>query len=249
MRSFLFNLTLSIFLFSISAFSQQNNFKTLKLENEVKTSFKNNNDGLELSSSLQNNSRKSPALAIIYSLLLPGMGELYADSYSSGKYFTIAEGALWGVFFGMNTYGNWQRDQYKSYAQSTGGVNPNGKNSDFYATIADYQSVYEYNNIKALDREFTQMLDPSQNYWQWPSTTDRKAYRTLWTSSEQTFNNVRFVVGAMIVNRIISAINAVRLVAAYNKNQSTETSWSLSAGISSQVNLPPSLTLNFQKNF
>jgi hypothetical protein len=36
--------------------------------------------------------RKSPALAILYSILLPGMGELYAGDYSSGKYFTIADG-------------------------------------------------------------------------------------------------------------------------------------------------------------
>jgi hypothetical protein len=40
------------------------------------------------------------------------MGELYAESYTSGKYFTIAEGALWGVFIGMNSYANWQRIEF-----------------------------------------------------------------------------------------------------------------------------------------
>ncbi len=40
-------------------------------------------------------SKKSVGLAAIYSLLLPGMGELYAEGFSSGKYFLIAEGVLW----------------------------------------------------------------------------------------------------------------------------------------------------------
>ena len=40
--------------------------------------------------------RKSPMLAIVYSLLLPGMGELYGGDYSLGKYLTIADAVFWG---------------------------------------------------------------------------------------------------------------------------------------------------------
>ena len=50
--------------------------------------------------SLQNNiklERKNPGMAVILSLLLPGMGELYAGSYDEGKIFTIADGVLWEI--------------------------------------------------------------------------------------------------------------------------------------------------------
>ena len=176
-------------------------------------------------------------MAIVYSLLLPGMGELYAESYESGKYFTIAEGALWGTYIGINTYGNWQKDRYISFAASNGNVNIQGKDDDYFATISEYVSIEQYNNEKALERNFIEMLDENEYYWKWTSE-DRKTYRSMWVSSEQSFNNLRFVVGALIINRIASAINAVRLVSAYNRRQAEELSWNISAGVENSINLP-----------
>jgi hypothetical protein len=124
------------------------------------------------------------------------MGELYADGYSSGKYFTIADGILWGTFIGMNVYSNWQKENYKSYA----------------ASHAD-----DFNNEKALERNFDEMYNKERYFWKWETTAERKTFRSMWASSEQTSNDIRFVVGALILNRVASAINAVRLIAAYNK--------------------------------
>ena len=136
--------------------------------------------------------------------MLPGMGELYADSYESGKYFTIAEGVMWGTYIGINTYGNWQKDRYKSFAAANGGVNVEGKDDDYFATISEYLSIEQFNNEKALERNFTEMLNENQYFWKW-SSEDRRTYRSMWVSSEQAYNNLRFVVGAMIINRIASA--------------------------------------------
>lgn len=192
--------------------------------------------------------KKNAGLAIIYSLLLPGMGELYAESYESGKYFTIAEGALWVTYIGINTYGNWQKDRYKSFAVAKGNVNPQGKDDEYFATISEYISIEQYNNEKALERNFIEMLDENEYYWKWTSE-DRKTYRSMWVSSEEAFNNLRFVVGALIINRIASAVNAVRLVSAYNKKQAEELSWNIYAGIENSINLPNHFTINFQKSF
>lgn len=236
-----------LLILSYSAFGQS--YSQLKLENDVKSNqkeYKTNNSSAVFDNA---QSKKSPGLAIIYSLLLPGMGELYADSYSSGKYFTVAEGVLWGTYLGINTYGNWQKDRYRSYAESYGGVNLNGKGDTYFSTIGDYQNIDEYNTQQALDRNFDKILNTSENYWKWQSNTDRKTYRSMWVSSEQSYNSLRFVVGAMIVNRILSAINAVRLVSAYNKQLTTETSWNLSMGVSKNLNLPTTLTLNFNQSF
>ncbi len=216
---------------------------TLELKNIVKENLKQQSPDITIPAA---RTKKNPGLAIIYSLLLPGMGELYADGYSSGKYFTIAEGTLWGLFIGMNTYANWQKDRYQAYAVTNGGVSSTGKNDDFYATIGDYTSVDQFNEEKALNREFSAMYNVETNYWNWPTTDQRRTYRGMWTSSEQTFNDIRFVVGALIVNRLASAINAVRLVSAYNKNLNTELSWNVSVGLQNKAELPTSLVLNFQ---
>jgi len=52
----------------------------------------------------------------------------------------------------------------------------------------------------------------------------------MWVSSENAFNNVRFAVGALILNRLASAVNAVRLVAAYNRHLKDEKKVSLYFG-------------------
>ncbi len=194
--------------------------------------------------------KKNAGLAIIYSLLLPGMGELYADNYSSGKYFTIAEGALWATFIGMNVYGNWQENRYKTYAQTYAGVNPDGKDEDYYATIGLYTSIENFTIMKKhLNADNDEMLNEQKFFWKWNSTEQRKTYRSMWTSSEQTFNDVRFVVGAMLVNRLISAINAVRSVSSYNSELEKEVSWNVSLGLDRDFLNQEIYKINFQTSF
>lgn len=192
--------------------------------------------------------KKNSGLAILYSLLLPGMGELYAESYNSGIYFTIAEGVLWGTYIGMDTYANWQKNRYESYAISGAGINPDGKDKDFYSRISLYSNIDQYNNEKALERKFDEMYDPQQYFWKWNSTEERRMYREMWLSSEQTFNDIRFVIGAMLLNRLASAVNAVRMVSKYN-SRLEEQSWNVSIGTFSHPNIPASLTLNFSTSF
>lgn len=190
-------------------------------------------------------SKKSVILAITYSLLLPGMGELYAGNYSSGKYFTIAEGVFWGTYIGMNTYSNWQKDRYHSFAASNSRVNVAGKDDGYFTNIGIYTDVNEYNDYMSRNGDFNKMYNTELYYWKWTGS-DRTTYRTMWTAGEQWHNNLRFVVGALVLNRVVSAINAGRLVAAYNKNASQELGWNISAGVSSVASLPTGVILNFQ---
>ena len=195
------------------------------------------------------NQKKNPALAILYSMLLPGMGELYAGDYSSGKYFTIADGVLWGAFTGFEIYGKWKENDYKSFAESKGGVKLSGKEAEYFANIGIYQSIDDYNTAMELNRNFDKTYNTAIYYWKWNDNNQRKEYRDLWSSSESAYTNVRFVVGALILNRLISAVNAVRLVSAYNKNLSQEISWNISVGLNNHPTLPTSITFNFVKSF
>ena len=240
--SFIILLFASCFI-SAQEFEQKNLFH---LKNEFSSSL--NSESNSILPQFFESKKKNTGLAIIYSLLLPGMGELYAESYESGKYFTIAEGVLWGSYLGINTYGNWQKERYKSFAASKGGVNLEGKDDEYFATIGEYLSIEQYNNQKALERNFGEMLNENKYYWKWTSE-DRKTYRSMWVSSEQAFNSLRFVVGALIINRIASAVNAVRLVSKYNKQQSEEIGWIISAGIDNSINIPNHITINFQTSF
>lgn len=233
---------------SLIELKQQSTFSYQHSDLEIQNpKFKIQNIELEFRS--PESEKKNPALAILYSMLLPGMGELYAGDYSSGKYFTIADGALWGAFAGFEIYGKWKENDYKSFAESKGGVNLSGKEAEYFANIGIYQSIDDYNAAMELNRDFDKTYNTAAYYWKWGDNDQRKEYRDLWSSSESAFTNVRFVVGALILNRLISAVNAVRLVSAYNKNLSQEVTWNVSVGLNENPTLPTSITFNFVKSF
>lgn len=194
-------------------------------------------------------SKKSAGLAILYSMILPGMGELYAGDYGSGIYFTAADAALWGVYAGYSIYGKWKEDDYKAFAVTNGGITTDGKDDSYYASIGIYMNIEEYNRIQELNRSFSFVYNTDTHYWKWNNNEDRRKYRELWKSSEQAYNNLRFAVGALILNRIISAINAVRLVAVHNRNLNESIGWNISFEVVNNSNLPSTLKLNLVKSF
>jgi hypothetical protein len=193
--------------------------------------------------------KKSPALAILYSALLPGMGELYAGNYSLGQYLTITEAVLWGTYIGIEKYGDWKKESYQSYAKSAGGVDLTNKNEEYFAKIADYRDIVQYNEEMSAQRNFKAMYNSESHYWNWATTSERRTYRSMWVSSQVSYNNLRFVVGGMILNRIASIINAVRLVTAYNKSQQANNSWNMNVNYSLDEYSPSNLSVNFQLQF
>ncbi|MBK7104182.1 MAG: hypothetical protein IPH62_02730 [Ignavibacteriae bacterium] len=221
------------------------NESLLNLKSNLLVNFEKNSTPL-----IQDNfEKKSAAMAILYSVLLPGMGELYAGDYSTGQYFTIADGVIWSSFAGFTIYGNNKENDYKSFAKSYGNVLLNGKDEEYFANISLYQNVEEFNTEKELNREFDAVYNVNTHFWDWQNSTQRKEYRELWSSSETAYRNVRFAVGALILNRIVSAIFAVKAVNNYNKKQSNELSWNVNFGFENQLNLPSNFKMNFQQRF
>jgi len=243
------NILIPLILLSIPIFSQTDveSFYTFKQQIVEEISITTNAEHQLVFDDVKQ--KKNTGLAILYSLLLPGMGELYADAYDSGVYFTVADGVLWGTFAGMNVYANWQKDRYISYSQSNASVNSEGRDEDYYATIGKYLSIDQYNDEKALERNFDEMYNTEKYFWKWKTSTEQKNYQGMWVSSEQTFNDVRFVVGALLLNRVISAINAVRLVSRYNNNLSQEVGWNVTFGVQSNPDNSSSYNINFITSF
>ena len=161
--------------------------------------------------------KKSPALAAIYSLLLPGMGELYAGGFSSGKYFLMAEGALWLTYGAFTVVGNSQQEDSRTYAVSRAGIDPAGKDDQFYVDIGNFLTTEEYNDKQLRDRQPELLYSRAKGEgWTWDSDATRQAYKDERLSSEHTYNNRKFIVAAIVVNHIASAINAARAAASHN---------------------------------
>ncbi len=162
--------------------------------------------------------KKSTGLAALYSLLLPGMGEVYTGSFSSsGKYFLLAEGILWLTYAAFDVYANSLRDDARTFSATYAGVNLAGKNDQFFVDVGNFNSVDEYNRKKLQDRQPEKLYDPAAGYgWQWDSDASRKTFDARRVSAEQMYNNQKFVIAAVLVNHLASAINAGRAAVVHN---------------------------------
>ncbi len=163
--------------------------------------------------------KKNVGLAATLSLILPGLGEYYVGDYSRGKYFTIAEGALWVTWGAFRSYGTWVRNDARDFAVQHAGITLQNKDNQYFIDIGNYISVDAYNEQALLDREsLTKLYDPnSTESWKWESEEARRQYRSLRVHSDNVFNNADFIIAAVIVNHVLSAIDAGRMAVKHNK--------------------------------
>lgn len=196
--------------------------------------------------------KKSVGLAAIYSLLVPGMGELYAGAFgASGKYFLGAEGALWLTWGAFDIYGNSLRDDARAFAQAHAGASIGGKNDQFFVDLGNFMNTADYNDKKLRDREADKIYDPAAGYaWQWDSDASRATFRDRRVSSESVYNNRKFVIAAVLINHVASAINAARAAIAHNKEvDSGLGDLQIGATVLGGWDRPHGIMFNVAKNF
>lgn len=205
-------------------------------------------------------SKKSPGLAFIYGLLIPGMGHIYSDKFSTGKYFMISEASLWLTFAAFTIYGNWLLDDAYSYATTHAGITVGSKARDdkFFIDIANYRNVDEYNNEMLRFGEYNKLYDPELGYgFYWNSDEERRKYRGDKIGGDRTLNDRLFVVGAIVINHLISGISAVFAANSYNSDLKKSGSggflplggFNMSAGVQKHFNRIDGIKLNISKNF
>ncbi len=192
---------------------------------ETKDKIKNINDESltqhVLGNSFSTGEKKSPFLAVVYSLILPGAGEYYTNRFDVGKYSFAGEAALWILYTGMNMHGYQVRNDGRAFARLHAGFNDENKNDDYYVNVSNFLSVNDFNEKRLRDRDYKSIYDPNSNLaWSWDSDANRKKFRDMRVSADEVLNNTKFVVIAMIANRVFSAINAARLTSNYNSDLS-----------------------------
>jgi hypothetical protein len=233
-----------VLLASASAFGQSN----LKLEMASQMTLTSSSD--PFSGFEDQKPRKSAVLAIAYSLILPGLGDLYAENLGTGKYFIGADAGLWLAYGGFNVYGQWLKNDAKTLAVQSASANFDAKDDKFEVNIGNFADVLSYNEAKLRNREYDLLYDPKSNFaWQWSSDADRLHYKDLRNRGESTLKSSQFVLGALVLNRVIAAISAVRSVSAYNRSVQALSSWRLNARVPGGMLAADGIELTFSKEF
>jgi hypothetical protein len=195
--------------------------------------------------------RKSGTLAVLASIVLPGMGELYAGRFDAGKYPLMVEGALWVGLVGVNSYGTWIQNDARTFAAQHAGVNGAGKDDQFYVNIENYSTLDEYNNAQLVQYNFNAVYPNTAEWqWSWDADANRSAYRQERIHSDEMHNAVAFFVIGMVANRIWSAIEAALFVRRYNASlETTGFVPSLRSELTSYAGRPDGLRLRLTTTF
>lgn len=165
--------------------------------------------------------------AALFSFVLPGAGQWYAGEKNRAGVFLASEGVMWAAFAYFKTVQSVKQTDYEAYALANAGINPDGKDDDFYRILSFYLSRDEYNSAGRI-------IDPSRPYypnteywdWRWRSEEDLEAYRNLRNQRAEARNRSRFALGALVANRLLSAFDAWRTAKSVNRQARMElTGW------------------------
>ncbi len=191
--------------------------------------------------------KKSPGIAILLSLLVPGAGHFYAGRMDVGKYFLTGEVLSWLGLIGINMYGNSLRDDSRTFAVVHSGLNKTGKDDNYYSNIGSFNTIFDYNNDVIRKGEYDKIYDVGSYFWSWDNIDSRAFFETQRRHSERVYNS-RIIFGSvMIVNRIISAISSLILI---NSNSGSSSTMKINTeAISTQNNLFDGVRINLLKSF
>jgi hypothetical protein len=172
--------------------------------------------------------RKSPGRAFIYSLMLPGAGEIYMGYKNRAAVFLGIEALAWAGLIANDLYAQHLVDEYKTYAVQHAGVNRVSKDKQYWIDIGKFDNIYEFNDQRERDRFFDRIYeDEAFYYWQWDSRDNRFTYDAKRINSGEVANRDVFFIGALVLNRLVSAVHSLAMARKHNRQLKENMSWNL----------------------
>lgn len=173
--------------------------------------------------------------AMFYSALLPGWGQAYTQNYTKAGFFLAAEAGTYLAWFRLSKETDWAVDAYKDYAYNMVGIDLES-NKDYYQLIQDNFSSDLYNaSVERYARNVFLIIynDPEgyEDYiatnfiseelsWDWENNKNWDRYKDLRYTKQNFEVYENFAVAALILNRLVSSVDAA--IAARNVNRNIE---------------------------
>jgi len=157
---------------------------------------------------------------IYKSIILPGWGELDLKNDKRSKQFLIQEASIWISFFGLKYISSTYESSYKAFAALHASTDLENKPFQYRVDIGDYNTYDEFIDSKRRNRQTDLIWPENLGYeWQWDSESNRKEYDDMRIISGIAKKYSKFAIGAMIANRIISAIDVLYIQNVQNRGK------------------------------
>ncbi len=183
---------------------------------------------------------------VFLSLLIPGAGELFMGESKMAKIFFGTDLLLWAGYFGTQAYVDVLGNDFRTFATVHADVDASDKEEQYWIEIGSAGNIYEYNEQKRVDRRLNETLPENDKFsWQWDSQQNREKYNELRVKQHDWERRATFLISGLILNRLISAIDVVRLIRKDEKSEKKQKS-SLYFNYLDDVRHGETMSLNLQ---
>ncbi len=149
---------------------------------------------------------------VLQSALLPGWGQKSLNYSDRSRVFTYVESGLVLSIIGSTTYANILKKNYIAYAVAHAAVSSSGKSHEYWVDIGNFATIEDYNDEHLRNREMDDIYEVSPQWgWVWDTDSHRDFFEQKRILSDQMKQVASFGVGAMILNHMVSAIDALYL--------------------------------------
>jgi len=175
-------------------------------------------------------------IAALSSAVLPGMGQLYANNGKKAAFFLSTEALLIFSLLKFNHEKTTAISNYEFYAYENAGL-AKGSSDNIYNLAQKFQSSEEYNrNQEMIARNVFLIYDyspedysayllantiPEENSWNWENQKEREKFVKLRRDKQDLEIYAKFSVAAMLINRVVSVVDASLSVKKQNRLRRT----------------------------
>lgn len=158
--------------------------------------------------------------AMLASMALPGTGQMILGSAKRGEAVLWLDGALWATWSGFSWASSAREHDARLFAGHEAGADLTVRESRYYKALEQYDNADEYNEGVRADARDAYPDDPEQQHayylshgyfasqaWNWSSDSARFRYYRTRRSGRNAALNAQFVVGALLLNRLVSMVD------------------------------------------
>ncbi|MCX7835265.1 MAG: hypothetical protein N2450_04250 [bacterium] len=143
------------------------------------------------------------------SLLIPGWAQYEQGRKEKSYIFIVNEIVFIASAVGLHQYGTSLKKDYQTYANLYSGLRDlTPRSHSFYVDLGNWNTSDDYNQARARERAFDRMYLSPNDQWHWIDESKRIRFKKLRIQSDKFLESVKFAVGGVILNHIISAFDA-----------------------------------------
>lgn len=186
---------------------------------------------------------------VFLSLILPGAGEYFLGHKKIAKIFFGTELLILGSYLGAQAYIDVLENDYKTFAALHANVNTYNKSEQYWIDLGNADHIFSFNEKKRIERNINALYpETPDNFWEWDSRENRLAYNKQRFKQHDWKHRLNIIIGAFIFNRIVSAVDVIRLIRKNKKSEQKQFS-RLYFDYHTNRNRVDSVRLNFRVNW